>query len=464
MAKKQQIILLHGESQLTANTITDGKALLVNGETAVFNAEKAEDVEFYATAKDGSLATFQTAAKTNAAIKELADVLGSNSEGLVGKVAGLEAALGAGFSSAATVADAVEAANDRIDEISATTTTLVGNDAKMSAREIVQDEVAKQLTSENISESFDTLKEMAEWLSSHPADVQEMNDAIDALEAALGTGFTSAATVQSAIVNLQGQIDAIADEKDGTLAKALADAKAYTDSAETRSQAYADQAEADAKAYTDQKVSAATETLKTYADDAVASAMTEIDAYTVNGKAISSNPVLAAADVAIAEVKDEENVVLSGSVQDAFGQVVEVILENEKVHAAALNDLNTRLDAMVGEEGALAKALAEAKAYTDQEVSGATETLKAYADQAEADAKTYADDAVSAATETLKAYADQAEADAKTYADQKVGELDTAHKALLGTGVTTASTVTAQFSALDQRVATLETIIDGGTY
>ena len=121
MAKKQQIILLHGESQLTANTITDGKALLVNGETAVFNAEKAEDVEFYATAKDGSLATFQTAAKTNAAIKELADVLGSNSEGLVGKVADLEAALGTGFTSAATVADAVEAANDRIDEISGKT-------------------------------------------------------------------------------------------------------------------------------------------------------------------------------------------------------------------------------------------------------------------------------------------------------------------------------------------------------
>lgn len=57
---------------------------------------------------------------------------------------------------------------------------LVGSDTGKSARAIVQDEVAKQLTSENISESFDTLKEIAEWLSSHPEDVTAMNEAIEA--------------------------------------------------------------------------------------------------------------------------------------------------------------------------------------------------------------------------------------------------------------------------------------------
>lgn len=57
---------------------------------------------------------------------------------------------------------------------------LVGSDKNMSARAIVQDEVAKQLTSENISDSFDTLKEIAEWLSSHPEDVTAMNEAIEA--------------------------------------------------------------------------------------------------------------------------------------------------------------------------------------------------------------------------------------------------------------------------------------------
>ena len=70
---------------------------------------------------------------------------------------------------------AIDAEKDRIDILVG---SVEGDDAK-SAREIVQDEVAKQLTSENISDSFDTLKEMAEWLSSHPDNVQAMNSAIE---------------------------------------------------------------------------------------------------------------------------------------------------------------------------------------------------------------------------------------------------------------------------------------------
>lgn len=66
----------------------------------------------------------------------------------------------------------------RIDVLAPKVETLIGSDANMSARAIVQDEVAKQLQSENITESFDTLKEMAEYLSSHPDTVTEMNDAI----------------------------------------------------------------------------------------------------------------------------------------------------------------------------------------------------------------------------------------------------------------------------------------------
>lgn len=82
--------------------------------------------------------------------------------------------------------------------------TLVGEDKDMSARAIVQDEVAKQLTSENISDSFDTLKEMAEWLSSHPADVKEMNDAIGANKTAIEAEVLRATTAEG---NLQTAID-----------------------------------------------------------------------------------------------------------------------------------------------------------------------------------------------------------------------------------------------------------------
>lgn len=82
--------------------------------------------------------------------------------------------------------------------------TLIGDDKAMSARAIVQDEVAKQLTSENISDSFDTLKEMAEWLSSHPEDVEEMNDAIGANKTAIEAEVLRATTAEG---NLQTAID-----------------------------------------------------------------------------------------------------------------------------------------------------------------------------------------------------------------------------------------------------------------
>lgn len=76
------------------------------------------------------------------------------------------------------LSNAINTEKGRIDVIAPKVETLIGSDANMSARAIVQDEVAKQLQSENITESFDTLKEMAEYLSGHPQTVTEMNNAI----------------------------------------------------------------------------------------------------------------------------------------------------------------------------------------------------------------------------------------------------------------------------------------------
>jgi hypothetical protein len=104
--------------------------------------------------------------------------------------------------------------------------TLVGDDKDMSAREIVQDEVAKQLTSENITESFDTLKEIAEWLSSHPEDVTAMNEAIeanaDAIEVLNGTDKVNgsvAKTVKDAVNTVRGWVSEGYATKDQVNAK-----------------------------------------------------------------------------------------------------------------------------------------------------------------------------------------------------------------------------------------------------
>lgn len=59
---------------------------------------------------------------------------------------------------------------------------LVGEDAGKSARTIANEELAKQLIPESAQESLDTLKEIADWIQAHPAEVTEMNSKITALE------------------------------------------------------------------------------------------------------------------------------------------------------------------------------------------------------------------------------------------------------------------------------------------
>lgn len=60
--------------------------------------------------------------------------------------------------------------------------TLVGEDAGKSARTIANEELAKQLIPESAQESLDTLKEIADWIQAHPAEVTEINSKITALE------------------------------------------------------------------------------------------------------------------------------------------------------------------------------------------------------------------------------------------------------------------------------------------
>lgn len=60
-------------------------------------------------------------------------------------------------------------------------TTLMGSDVNKSARTIASEEVAKIVA--GADESYDTLKEIADWISSHKTDATAMNSAITALEA-----------------------------------------------------------------------------------------------------------------------------------------------------------------------------------------------------------------------------------------------------------------------------------------
>jgi hypothetical protein len=141
-------------------------------------------------------------------------------------------------SSANTIYGAKKYADEKVAGLGVTTlagrvSTLEGSDAGKSVRGIVQDELTKQLSADGISDSFDTLQEIAKWLSSHPDDVTSMNNAIAANTAAIqllngdGTGSVNkkiADAIAAEVSRANGAYDA-----KGAAAQALIDAKKYTD-------------------------------------------------------------------------------------------------------------------------------------------------------------------------------------------------------------------------------------------
>lgn len=179
-----------------------------------------------------------------------------------------------------------DALKKKINDAAAQASTLVGEDASKSARAIAAEEVAKIV--DGADSSFDTLKEIADWISGHKTDAASMNSAILALEAIVdgiggeGEPATVVAYVTAAIdalkigdyakaADLTAAVARIADLESkvgvlnggadvaGSVAKALADAKTYADgkasAAETNAKTYADgkaaTAETNAKAYAD---------------------------------------------------------------------------------------------------------------------------------------------------------------------------------------------------------------------
>ncbi len=93
-------------------------------------------------------------------------------------------------------------------------TALVGDDASKSARAIAAEEVAKIV--DGADSSYDTLKEIADWISNHKTDAGAMNSAILALEAIVdGIGGEGEKATVVAYVT-----DAISALKIGDYAKA----------------------------------------------------------------------------------------------------------------------------------------------------------------------------------------------------------------------------------------------------
>ena len=159
---------------------------------------------------------------------------------------------------AGLIAENATAINDHKTAVDAKVTTLIGSDVNKSVRTIANEELAAQLIPSNAAESLDTLQEIAAWIQNHPGDASAMNSAIKALKTKTELGkytpegqseAVEYATVKAYVeavkkelatnaTGLEGRVkaneDAIAtingnSNTTGSINKALADAKAYTD-------------------------------------------------------------------------------------------------------------------------------------------------------------------------------------------------------------------------------------------
>ena len=175
--------------------------------------------------------------------------------------AALEAKIGIvaeGKTLAGLIADNATAIENHKTAIDNKVTTLIGSDADKSVRKIANEELAAQLIPANAAESLDTLQEIAAWIQDHPGDASAMNSAIKVLQEKTKLGeytpegqseAVEYATVKAYVeavkkelatntTGLEGRVkaneDAIAtingdSNTTGSINKALADAKAYTD-------------------------------------------------------------------------------------------------------------------------------------------------------------------------------------------------------------------------------------------
>lgn len=170
-------------------------------------AKALKDAKAYADGKDAAIAT----------AKKAGDDAQADVDALEAKVGSVPAdktivEMISDAQAAATYDDT--ALTGRVTTVEGKVTTLIGDDASKSARTIASEEVAKIVAGADAS--YDTLKEIADWISSHKTDATAMNSAIVALEAIVDGigGDGEKATVVEYVT------DAIAALKIGDYAKA----------------------------------------------------------------------------------------------------------------------------------------------------------------------------------------------------------------------------------------------------
>ena len=237
---------LVGEESVSSQIDSKINTLDATVETAAI-PENQDGIHVKITEVDGKLTAVEAEIEVSNEINAAKDAL----EAKIGTVA-------EGKTLAGLIAENATAINDHKTAVDAKVTTLIGSDVNKSVRTIANEELAAQLIPSNAAESLDTLQEIAAWIQNHPGDASAMNSAIKALKTKTELGkytpegqseAVEYATVKAYVeavkkelatnaTGLEGRVkaneDAIAtingdSNTTGSINKALADAKAYTD-------------------------------------------------------------------------------------------------------------------------------------------------------------------------------------------------------------------------------------------
>lgn len=237
---------LVGKESVSSQIDSKINALDATVETAAI-PENQDGIHVKITEVDGKLTAVEAEIEVSNEINAAKAAL----EAKIGTVAG-------GKTLAGLIAENATAIEDHKTAVDAKVTTLIGSDADKSVRKIANEELAAQLIPANAAESLNTLQEIAAWIQNHPGDASAMNSAIEVLQAKTKLGeytpegqsdAVEYATVKAYVeavkqelatnaTGLEGRVkaneDAIAtingdSNTAGSINKALADAKAYTD-------------------------------------------------------------------------------------------------------------------------------------------------------------------------------------------------------------------------------------------
>ena len=237
---------LIGEESVSSQIDSKINALDATVETAAI-PENQDGIHVKITEVDGKLTAVEAEIEVSNEINAAKAAL----EAKIGTVAGGKTLAGLIAENAAAIEDHKTAIDNKV-------TTLIGSDINKSVRTIANEELAAQLIPEKAKENLDTLQEIAAWIQNHPDDASAMNSAITALQVKTELGkytpegqseAVEYATVKAYVEAVKKELatnttglasrvkaneDAIAtingdSNTAGSINKALADAKAYTD-------------------------------------------------------------------------------------------------------------------------------------------------------------------------------------------------------------------------------------------